>query len=119
MRIQYSRINLDLVNKPGSLGGATTGAAGNSPENQFAVHSFVDLPHDLSLYAGLRYVDELPSQLVDDYTAVDISLRWQITERLLTSITVRNLNDRRQMEISSGGANMLERGALVRASWSF
>jgi iron complex outermembrane receptor protein len=119
MRIQYSRINLDLVNKPGSLGGATTGAAGNSPENQFAVHSFVDLPHDLSLYAGLRYVDELPSQLVDDYTAVDISLRWQITERLLTSITVRNLNDRRHMEFSSGGANMLERGALVRASWSF
>ena len=119
IRFQYSRLDMELANRPGSLGSATSGADGSSPKHQLGVHSFVDLSGNLSLYAGLRYVDELPSQGVDDYAVVDMSLRWRVRERLLASLTVRNANDRRHLEFGSGGANVLERDALARLSWSF
>jgi iron complex outermembrane receptor protein len=118
-RFQYSRLDMELANKPGSLGNATSGAEGNSPKHQLGVHSFLDLPHDLSLYAGIRYVDELPEQQVEDYAALDVSLRWTVSERLLTSLTVRNVNDSQHREFRSGGGNLLERDALLRVSWSF
>ena len=118
-RFQYGRLDIDLRNKPGSQGGPTSGAEGNSPKHQLGIHSFLDLPHDLSLYAGLRYVDELPQQQIDAYTAVDLSLRWAASDRLLTSLTVRNVNDRQHREFLSGGGNVLERDALLRVLWSF
>jgi hypothetical protein len=64
-------------------------------------------------------VDELPEQQVEDYAALDVSLRWTVSERLLTSLTVRNVNDSQHREFRSGGGNLLERDALLRVSWSF
>jgi iron complex outermembrane receptor protein len=118
-RFQYSRLDIELLNKPGSVGSAISGSAGNSPKHQLAAHSFIDLPHELSLYLGLRYVDELPDQAIENYTAVDMSLRWRFAERLGMSFTVRNLNDDHHPEFSSGGGNAFERDALLRILWTY
>ena len=93
-----------------------SGNAGNSPERQIGARSYIELPGDFSLYAGVRYVDDLPNQSVPSYTAVDASVDWQPVGRpLRVSFTVHNLNDDRHLEF---GNTFIERSAFVRLSWT-
>jgi hypothetical protein len=81
------------------------------------LRSYVRLPGNFNLYAGARYVAELPAQRVPSYTAVDANLEWQSQRRpLRVSFTVQNLNDDRHLEF--GGDTYIERSALVRLIWS-
>ncbi len=126
LQFQYSRIGFDLHNKPGHADGGIAGIAGNSPENQAAVYSFVNLPYDLSFYAGLRYVGKLTNQTVGlagaktpipGYTALDVRLGWRPNAHLRTAFTVQNLNDARHAEF--GGATLIPRSVYVEATWTF
>ncbi|MEX2124184.1 MAG: TonB-dependent receptor [Woeseia sp.] len=117
LQFQYAYIDFDLQLKPGSQNDDALSIAGNSPHNQFAVHSYLELPHDLDFYTGIRYVDRLPSMGVPSRTAVDLSLGWRPRERLRTSLTVRNLNDDTHLEF--GGGNLIERSVYFMATWTF
>ena len=118
LRFQYSRFDLDLETEPGSLDQARPNLTGNSPEDQLAVYAFAELPRNLSLYTGIRYVDALPNQAVESYTAVDVNLAWQARERMRASIAVQNLNDSRHLEFRDG-ANQIERSASIKVTFSF
>jgi iron complex outermembrane receptor protein len=91
--------------------------AGNSPEFQAAVYSYLQLSRGTSVYAGVRYVDELPNQDVPSYVAVDTNLDWRMTPRLTATLTVRNLNDGEHPEYGAG--KEIERSALVKLDWAF
>ncbi len=117
LRFQYAYLDLELQNKPTSQDASSTRIAGNSPRHQVAIHSFLDLPHDLSLYAGLRYVDELPNQGTDSYTAVDANLGWRPRNNLRAFIAVQNLTDDGHVEF--GAANEIERTAYLKIVWTF
>jgi iron complex outermembrane receptor protein len=117
LQLHYARLNMDLVRDPASNDVGAARVAGNSPEDQAAVRSYFELPGNFSLYAGARYVAELPSQNVPSYTAVDASLEWQAEQRpLRVSFVVQNLNDDRHLEF--GGNTYIERSAFVRVSWA-
>jgi iron complex outermembrane recepter protein len=117
LEFQYSYLDLDLELRPGSTDGSSTAIAGNSPEHQAALHSWLELPHDVDVYAGVRYVDELPSLGVRDRTALDLSVGWQPVESLRLSLTVRNLNDDTHLQF--GGGNLIERSAWLSALWNY
>jgi outer membrane receptor protein involved in Fe transport len=117
LRFQYAYLHLELWHKPGSLDTSRVREAGNSPEDQAAVYSFVDFPHNLEFYAGVRYVDALPNLAVESYVAVDTSLSWTPRPRLRTSLSVANLTDARHIEFAPG--NEIERSAVLRFRWSF
>ena len=117
LQLHYSHLDLDLRLKPGSNAVASTDLAGNSPKHQAALHSWVELPGNFDLYTGVYHVGELSSLGVPERTLVDLTLGWQITEALRTSLTVRNLNDEAHLEF--GGGNLFERHAYLRAIWSF
>jgi iron complex outermembrane receptor protein len=117
LQMHYARLNLDLQVKPGSVDANAVNVAGNSPENQIGVHAFLELPNDFSLYAGTRYVDDLPNQGVPSYTSLDLSLGWEPTERLRVSFTVNNANDERRLEFGEG--RYIERRSLLKAVWEF
>ncbi|HEX5764642.1 MAG TPA: TonB-dependent receptor [Woeseiaceae bacterium] len=117
LQFQYAYLEMDLELKPGSVNEDALSIAGNSPTHQAAVHAFLQLPYNLDVYAGVRYTDELPALGVPDYTAVDISIGWQATERLRTSLTVHNLNDDTHLEF--GGGNLIERSARLVAVFTF
>ena len=91
----------------------------NSPENQSAVHSFVNLPNNLSLYGGLRYVGRLPNQQVSGYTAFDMTLQWQARENISVSLTGKNLTDSGHLEFGSADMNEIERSLYGRVKWKF
>jgi iron complex outermembrane receptor protein len=117
LRFEYARLNLDLHLKPGSRDTSRSSEAGNSPENQASITSFVDLPGRLQLYTMARYVDALPNFRIDSYVAVDASLRWAPLDRLTASLTVENLNDAQHLEF--GAANEIGRSAVLRLLWTF
>jgi iron complex outermembrane receptor protein len=117
LRFSYAHLQMDLVSKPGSTDPGALNVAGNSPQTQIGVRSYLELPGDFSLYTGARYVDELPAQDVPSYTAVDAGIEWQRSGRPLTvSVNVQNLNDARHREF---GTTYIERSAFARATWAF
>ena len=118
LRAQYTRLDLELAAEPASVDTERPAMVGNSPEHQLAVYSFLDLPHDLELFTGVRYVDELPNQSVESYVAVDADLTWRVSASMRLSLTLRNLNDARHLEFGSGGQNRIGRTALARIRWS-
>lgn len=116
MQFQYAYLDFDLHLKEGSLDQNALSIAGNSPKHQAAVYSFLELPANLELFAGLRYVDELPALSIPDRMALDASIGWRATDDLRLSLTVRNLNDDTHPEFA--GSNLIERSAYLRATWS-
>lgn len=119
MRLQYAYLDLDLATVAPSQDVNSPSLAGNSPRHQAAVHSFLDLPGDLSFYAGLRYVDDLPNQNVDSYFATDVNLSWRFGPRGVASLAVQNLTDDTHPEFESGSGNLIERGAYLKIEWTF
>ena len=117
LQFQYAYLDFDLQLKPGATNTNSLAIAGNSPANQAAIHSFLELPYDFSLYTGVQYTDELPAAGIPSRTEVNLSLGWRATERLRTSLTVRNLNDDAHLEF--GGGNLIERSASMKAVWAF
>jgi iron complex outermembrane receptor protein len=117
LRFQYSHLDLDLEHTPGSLDTSRISEQGNSPKNQAAVYSFVNLSSRLELYTGVRYVDELPNFGIDSYLAVNAGLTWSPTETLSTSLSIENLNDDGHVEFGAG--KEIERSAFFRVRWGF
>jgi iron complex outermembrane receptor protein len=88
----YTLLKMDLHKTKSSTD--TTSAAqqeGQDPQQQFSLHSAMDLPHDVSLDATLRYVDSLPSLGVPAYVTMDARLAWRATKNLELAIVGQNL----------------------------
>jgi iron complex outermembrane receptor protein len=118
LRMHYAYLQMDLMLKPGSNDSGALNVAGNSPQSEVGAHSYVELPAGFSVYAGVRYVDELPAQSVPSYTAVDAGVEWARPGRpWRASLTVHNLNDERHLEF--GGNTFIERSVFGRVSWAF
>jgi outer membrane receptor for monomeric catechols len=108
-------MDIDLRTKPGSADTSRVDEGGNSPENQAAVYSFVDLANNLEIFTGIRYVDELTNLNVDSYIAVDAGIRWSARGPLGISLSLENLNDARHVEFAPG--KQIERSAFLRFRW--
>lgn len=118
MQFHYAYTDLRLRNKSDNADSFSPALEGNTPTHQFAVHSHLDLPHNLSLYNGLRYVDELPDQDVPSYVALDLSLNWQPKSDLEIALTGSNLNGS-HVEFGSDDMNQIERSIHGKIKWRF
>ena len=116
LQFQYAYLGFDLGLEADSNNADALSIAGNSPEHQAAVISWLELPRNFDLFTALHYVDELPSLGVPDRTAVDLSLGWEPREELRLSLTVRDLADDEHLEF--GGSNLIERSAWLRVVWT-
>jgi iron complex outermembrane receptor protein len=89
----YSFLDLQLHPKPGSTDTSQERQEGDSPKQQFFIKSWIDLPHHVEFDVTVRYVDELPHQMVPAYTALDVRLGWKPTRNLELAIVGQNLLD--------------------------
>jgi iron complex outermembrane receptor protein len=119
VRAQYAYLDLDLETTAPSLDVTSPALAGNSPKHQAALYSFLDLPRDVSVYAGVRYVDELPNQQVPSYVAVDLNVAWRFRTNAECSLAVQNATDDTHPEFEGGTGNLVERSAYLMLRWSF
>ena len=65
--------------------------AGNSPQNQFQLHSYLDLTRSIDFSAGLYYVDQLPNASVPSYFRLDLGLTWRINKSWEIGVFGQNL----------------------------
>lgn len=72
----------------------------SSPQNQFALRSWMDLPHGFECDAALRYVDALPALKVPAYFAVDVRLGWRPSKNVEISVVGQGLLDRHHREFA-------------------
>jgi iron complex outermembrane receptor protein len=66
---------------------------GDSPQNQFHIRSYLDLPYRLSLDSALYYVDSVPNQRVPAYTRADVGIGWSPLKNFEARLVGQNLFD--------------------------
>ncbi len=115
LKFHGSVLHMSLETKSGGQDVNSLDIAGNTPRNMLSVLSFLDLGHGVTLYTGIRHVDELPSLDVPSYDAVDVSVAWRANDRLRLSLTAQNLNDAEHLEF--GGGALIERSVFARFDW--
>jgi iron complex outermembrane receptor protein len=91
LRFGYSFIDIDLATRAGSNGGAGVETIeGSSPRHQLRLHSSFDLPRDIELDAGWRWVDRLEAG-VGSYLQLDLRLGWRPRSGLELAVVGQNL----------------------------
>lgn len=89
----YSFLRLDFSPNPSNEGA--------SPRNQIYIQSSWDLTDTLEFDAGWRYVDQLPTQQVAAYNALDLRLAWLPSNNFEVAVVARNLLDQQHFEFGS------------------
>jgi iron complex outermembrane receptor protein len=116
----YSYLQMDLERAPDSLDASSVQSLeGSSPRHMADLHSALDLPRNVRLDLILRYMGRLPSQGIEDYTEMDLSVGWRFSPSLEFSLAGRNLLSAHHPEFGggSGGITEVERtvfGKIVR-----
>jgi iron complex outermembrane receptor protein len=73
--------------------------AGDSPQHQFQVHSYLDLFRSLSFSTGLYYVSSLPDQNVPSYFRLDLGLNWRLSKTWEFGIFAQDLTESGHTEL--------------------
>lgn len=83
----------DLELQPGAVTLALDQHAGNDPEYQLSLRSYMNLTDAVQLDLGLRAVDDLSQPDVPRYVELDARLGWQVTDGVELEIAGLNLLD--------------------------
>lgn len=71
---------------------------GSSPEHQFQIRSYLDLPYNLEQDTALYYVSRLHSIDVSSYIRLDMRLGWHPRNNLELSLSLQNLLESQHQE---------------------
>jgi iron complex outermembrane receptor protein len=106
--------------KPGELdiAGMQT-VLGHDPGHQVFLRSYIDLPHDVELYLGLRQVGALDDVGVPSYVEADVRVGWHVTRALELAIAGRNLLHRAHAETIEPPVEEIPRSVFAEVRWSF
>ena len=93
-------------------------AEGQSPNNQFNVRAYIDLPHNLQFDSGLYYVDRLDKEKIPSYTRIDSRLGWKPLDRLDVSLGAQNMFRKEHEEFGDGNSK-IERNVYFKLTLKF
>jgi iron complex outermembrane receptor protein len=95
----------------------------DSPDHHLSIRSSMDLARDFSLDLWLRWVDELESQQIDAYSALDVRLAWSVTPSLSLAAVGRNLFAGDHLEFMSELVDLapvqIEPEGYIEFRWNF
>jgi iron complex outermembrane receptor protein len=77
------------------------GMEGNSPQHQFHVRSYLNLPGNLEFDTALYYVDNLPNQGVPSHVRLDARLGWHPIDVLELSLVLQDMLHERHLEFAN------------------
>lgn len=97
--------------------------AEDSPDHQASLRSSMEIRSDLQLDFWARYVDELSSQDIDSYTALDVRLAWSPSPNVEIAAVGRNLIAGTHLEFVSELGDLtavqIEAEGYVEVRWGF
>lgn len=116
-RLAYTVQEMDIE-------GSQAWTAGYSPRHRLALHSLLNLPHQIEADAVLRWVDELPGPGVPGYVTADLRLAWRPRPNLELALIGRDLLDRHvefpaNSYFNTIGRVATERSFFGRIKWEF
>ena len=123
LRVRYAYLQMQMHLHRNS--GYTSGEEweGVSPRHQFSLCSSMDLPGNLGLDLGARYVDDLPDIDMESYLSFDIRVGWNVMENLEVSAVGQNLFNTHHPEFRAPHTPPLptevERGVYGAMRWRF
>ena len=120
LRGSYSYLYIDLSTRAGSQDTSTVSSTeGSSPHHQVVIQSSLDLPKRLEFDQTIRYVSNLPAQLVRPYTTADVRLSWHATRSLDFSLVGQNLFQPYHAEFGGdpGALVGIKRSAYAKITW--
>ncbi|MDC0357575.1 TonB-dependent receptor [Oligoflexia bacterium] len=96
----------------------------NSPQNQFALRSLIDLPHDFEFDSMFRFVDSVPGNNTDSYLELDLRVGMHVNDHVELSIVGQNLLDQRHAEFTNPSnvqqvSGQIERSVYGKVTWRF
>ena len=123
MYMGYALLKMHLDTDGSSGDTVSEDAEEESPENQLVVRSSMDLGRNLELDVMLRYVDDLPSQDIGSYTAMDVRIGWRLSPSVELAIVGQNLLDKHHAELGSSYAQTeateAPRSVYASLTWQF
>jgi iron complex outermembrane recepter protein len=120
IRAGYTEMRVNLWAKPGSTDPSGGSNESHSPDRQLSLNSSLDLPLDLRVDGGLRYVGRISNQQLPAYTELDARLTWSATDQLDLSFVGQNLLHRRHAEYGTPTTRRsIERGVHGAVQWHF
>jgi len=116
IKLGYSLLFLDLATCDNGNYSSVSRIEKESPQNQFFIHSMMNLDKNLELDLMPRYTDSLLGCGISSIFELDARLSWHINPNAELSVVGQNLLDNHQAEFtsSSGGAVNTE---TQRAYW--
>jgi iron complex outermembrane receptor protein len=120
----YSMIRLKVTADPSSRDANPELPASKTPEQQFQVHSFLNLTHNLDWDSAVFYVGSLreASMPTPSYTRLDTRIAWRLSEYLELSIAGQNLLSPRHAEFQDANGQLhtlVQRSVFGKVTWRF
>lgn len=123
LAVSFSLLRFDLQLEPGSGDVSVRDIPETSPQQQWQLHSYLDLPGDLNLDAGIYYVDGLSSQNIPSYTRLDLRLGWKPFKDMELSLAGQNLANNHHPEFTGNnfglGGSEVPRSVYGKVTWRF
>lgn len=110
LRGSYSYVEIDVS------GPVLDVDEGNTPHNMATLTSYLDVVENVAINAAAYYVDEVPTQDIDDYLRLDIGATWRVNPNFELSVWGQNLLEDRHREFSS---LQVERGVYLMGTVRF
>jgi iron complex outermembrane receptor protein len=101
---------------------SSTASAGDDPSSQAQLRSSLNLGHNVTWDADIRYVGALPNPAIPAYAEADTRLAWDITPKAQVSISGFNLLHSQHLEYEEAGATVgveVQRSVLVGTKLKF
>ncbi|MBI4008061.1 MAG: TonB-dependent receptor, partial [Planctomycetes bacterium] len=116
----WLNMNMNIESKSGNTT-ADKNKEGSSPEHQFQIRSYLNLPYNLEQDTALYYISRLHILEVPSYTRMDVRLGWHPMDDLELSLSVLNLLDNRHKELISDSAieSEVPRSVYAKITWKW
>ncbi len=119
----YSYLNMQLHRLAGSTDTTSAGFEHQSPRQQFALLSRLNLPRNVELDANFRYVGGLSTLAIRPYYTLDMRLGWRPSKNWELSLVGQNLLEPAHPEFFTQFAAPLpkevERSMYGKVTWRF
>jgi iron complex outermembrane recepter protein len=115
----FSTVHKRLHFQPGASGLLGLSQAGDDATGHGSVTSSMDLGHDLTFDASLRYVSALPDPALPGYYNMNARVGWRALRSLELSVTGSNLLNSRHLEFPAPYGEEISRSVIVQAQWNY
>jgi iron complex outermembrane receptor protein len=105
--------------KRGASALVSVAQAADDPSSHAALTSSVDLPHNVTLDAAVRYVGALPDPALQSYYEMDLRCGWHVMPGWEVSISGNNLLHAQHSEFPAPNGENISRSVFAETRWRF